>query len=65
MVQALKTSPDIELSVVVPVFNERENLPELLRLRGDLAQWLPGEPLHGAIARAGLPRTLQPAEVSA
>jgi hydroxymethylglutaryl-CoA lyase len=41
------------------------NLPELLRLRGDLAQWLPGEPLHGAIARAGLPRTLQPAEVSA
>jgi hydroxymethylglutaryl-CoA lyase len=37
----------------------------LLRLRGDLAQWLPGEPLHGAIARAGLPKTLQPAEVSA
>lgn len=41
------------------------NLPELLRLRGDLAQWLPGERLHGAIARAGLPKTLQPAEVSA
>jgi hydroxymethylglutaryl-CoA lyase len=41
------------------------NLPELLRLRGDLAQWLPGEPLHGAIARAGLPKTLLPAEVTA
>lgn len=37
------------------------DLQELLRLRGDLATtWLPGEPLHGAIARAGLPRTLQP-----
>lgn len=37
----------------------------LLRLRGDLAQWLPGEPLHGAIARAGLPRTLRADEVAA
>ncbi len=34
------------------------DLTELLRLRGDLAHWLPGEPLHGAIARAGLPKTL-------
>lgn len=41
------------------------DLPELLRLRGDLAQWLPGEPLHGAIARAGLPKTLQSAEAVA
>lgn len=30
MVQALKTSPDIELSVVVPVFNEARNLRPLL-----------------------------------
>lgn len=41
------------------------DLPELLRLGGDLAQWLPGEPLHGAIARAGLPKTLQSAEAVA
>lgn len=34
------------------------DLTELLRLRGDLAHWLPGEPLHGAIASAGLPKTL-------
>jgi hydroxymethylglutaryl-CoA lyase len=42
------------------------DLPALLRLRGDLAATsLPGEPLHGAIARAGLPRTLQPEAVAA
>jgi hydroxymethylglutaryl-CoA lyase len=34
------------------------DLRALLQLRGDLAHWLPGEPLHGAIARAGLPRTM-------
>lgn len=31
----------------------------LLALRGRVAQWLDGEPLHGAIWRAGLPRTLK------
>jgi hydroxymethylglutaryl-CoA lyase len=31
----------------------------LLALRGRIAQWLDGEPLHGSIWRAGLPRTLQ------
>jgi hydroxymethylglutaryl-CoA lyase len=36
----------------------------LLALRRDLAQWLDGETLHGAIARAGLPRTLQTVEVA-
>ena len=30
----------------------------LMALRGQIAQWLDGEPLHGAIWRAGLPRTL-------
>ncbi|MCR5867711.1 hydroxymethylglutaryl-CoA lyase [Aquincola sp. J276] len=36
----------------------------LMSLRGRLAGWLAGEPLHGAIWRAGLPRTLlaQPIE---
>jgi hydroxymethylglutaryl-CoA lyase len=28
-------------------------------LRGQLAQWLEGECLHGSIARAGLPKTLK------
>jgi hydroxymethylglutaryl-CoA lyase len=30
----------------------------LLALRARLAQWLDGEPLHGSIARAGLPKTM-------
>ncbi len=30
----------------------------LIALRAQVAQWLDGEPLHGAIWRAGLPRTL-------
>ncbi len=29
----------------------------LIALRGQIAQWLDGEPLYGAIWRAGLPRT--------
>jgi hydroxymethylglutaryl-CoA lyase len=31
----------------------------LMALRGRIAGWLEGEPLHGAIWRAGLPRTLR------
>jgi hydroxymethylglutaryl-CoA lyase len=31
------------------------NTQALLNLRQQLAQWLPGEPLHGALWRAGLP----------
>lgn len=31
----------------------------LIALRGRIAHWLDGEPLHGAIWRAGLPRTLR------
>jgi hydroxymethylglutaryl-CoA lyase len=30
----------------------------LIALRAQLGQWLAGEPLHGTIARAGLPRTM-------
>jgi hydroxymethylglutaryl-CoA lyase len=30
----------------------------LIALRGQIAQWLDGEPLHGAIWRAGLPKTV-------
>jgi hydroxymethylglutaryl-CoA lyase len=33
----------------------------LLALRERIAIWIEGEPLHGAIWRAGLPRTLRPA----
>lgn len=37
----------------------------LLALRARLAdRWLPGEPLHGTIWRAGLPKTLAPAEAA-
>ncbi len=31
----------------------------LIALRAQLARWLEGEPLHGTIARAGLPRTMR------
>jgi hydroxymethylglutaryl-CoA lyase len=31
----------------------------LIALRGRVAQWLEGEPLHGSIARAGLPKTMK------
>lgn len=37
------------------------DLPRLLALRDQLAQWLDGETLHGVIARAGLPKTMRPA----
>jgi hydroxymethylglutaryl-CoA lyase len=33
----------------------------LIALRGRVAQWLEGEPLHGTIWRAGLPKTMQAA----
>lgn len=33
----------------------------LLALRGRVAHWLEGEPLHGSIARAGLPKTMKEA----
>jgi hydroxymethylglutaryl-CoA lyase len=31
----------------------------LIALRARVAQWLDGEPLHGSIARAGLPKTMK------
>jgi hydroxymethylglutaryl-CoA lyase len=37
----------------------------LVALRGKLAHWLEGEPLHGSLWRAGLPRTMQREEVAA
>ncbi len=36
------------------------DLPALLEVRQRLAQWLPGEALHGAVARAGLPTGWRP-----
>lgn len=33
----------------------------LIALRGRVAQWLDGEPLHGSLWRAGLPRTMKEA----
>jgi len=32
----------------------------LIALRAAIAGWLEGEPLHGAIWRAGLPKTMRP-----
>jgi len=41
------------------------DIPRLLALRARVAQWLEGETLHGTLWRAGLPRTMQPAEAQA
>jgi hydroxymethylglutaryl-CoA lyase len=38
---------------------------KLMALRAQVAQWLAGESLHGAIAQAGLPKTLRTPEVMA
>lgn len=37
------------------------DLPALLRLRAQVVGWLAGEPTSGALWRAGLPKTFQPA----
>jgi hydroxymethylglutaryl-CoA lyase len=37
------------------------DIDALIALRGRLGQWLEGEPLHGVIANAGLPKTLKAA----
>lgn len=37
------------------------DLPALLALRERIGRWLPGEPLHGTIWRAGLPMTMKEA----
>lgn len=42
-----------------------QDFDALLVLRGKLARWLDGEPLHGSVWRAGLPRTMRPEEVAA
>lgn len=36
----------------------------LMALRGRIAEWLRGEPLHGAIWRAGLPKTMRRADAA-
>jgi hydroxymethylglutaryl-CoA lyase len=36
-----------------------QDFDQLIALRGRVAQWLQGESLHGAIWRAGLPRTMK------
>lgn len=41
------------------------DLPSLLSLRAQVAGWLQGEPTHGSLWRAGLPKTFRPAVASA
>ncbi len=43
--------------------NTHLNIDALLQLRQQVAQWLAGETLHGALWRAGLPKTFIPADV--
>lgn len=43
--------------------NTGQNFDQLIALRGQLAGWLSGETLHGTLWRAGLPRTMKPADV--
>jgi hydroxymethylglutaryl-CoA lyase len=41
------------------------DLPALLALRAQVAGWIEGEPTHGTLWRAGLPRTFRPARAAA
>ncbi|WP_459614279.1 hydroxymethylglutaryl-CoA lyase [Bordetella sp. 2513F-2] len=41
------------------------DLPALLELRRRVAEWLQGDPLHGALAAAGLPKTYAPRQAHA
>ncbi|WP_369959522.1 hypothetical protein [Limnohabitans sp. T6-5] len=43
----------------------RIDFDKLLALRAKVAQWPAGECLHGSIAPAGLPKTLQTPEMTA
>lgn len=42
-----------------------QDFDALLALRGKLATWLQGDPLHGTLWRAGLPKTMRPEAVAA
>jgi len=42
--------------------NTGVDFEKLMVLRGQLARWLTGEALHGAIAQAGLPKTMHPSK---
>jgi len=42
-----------------------QDFDRLIALRGQVAQWLDGEALHGALWRAGLPRTMRAAGATA
>ncbi|HEX7891789.1 MAG TPA: hydroxymethylglutaryl-CoA lyase [Ramlibacter sp.] len=39
------------------------DLPQLLALRAKVADWLQGEPTHGTLWRAGLPKNFQPSSL--
>jgi hydroxymethylglutaryl-CoA lyase len=39
-----------------------QDFERLIALRAKIAQWLEGEALHGTLWRAGLPKTLHPAQ---
>jgi hydroxymethylglutaryl-CoA lyase len=41
------------------------DLPRLLKVRGQVAEWLQGETLHGTLWRAGLPKTFSGAAATA
>jgi len=41
------------------------DIPALLTLRGKVAHWIAGEPTHGALWRAGLPKTFRAASAAA
>ena len=42
-----------------------QDFNQLIALRGKVAQWLEGEPLHGSLWRAGLPKTMLAAPLAA
>lgn len=59
-------SEDLAFMLASMGFSTGIDLPALLALREQVAEWLPGMPLHGTLSLAGLPRTFaQPVQAKA
>jgi hydroxymethylglutaryl-CoA lyase len=55
------TTEDLVYMLASMGYSSGQDFDALLALRGKVAQWLPGETLHGVLWKAGLPKTLRDA----
>ncbi|MDZ4143934.1 MAG: hydroxymethylglutaryl-CoA lyase [Burkholderiales bacterium] len=59
------TTEDLAYMLASMGIETGQDVPRLLALRAKVAQWLEGEPLHGVLWRAGLPKTMQVPDATA